>query len=195
MLGWFKSTGLGNRIGNGQGTYNLNGGLVTGMAGGFTSSGAISGLEVLGIAGTGVFNQTGGTNNATFALCVGGFLGTSSGDGIQLPDNASTHNTSAGVGIYNLSGGLLQAAGPTGYGGEYIGLSQHGTVNQTNGTNIATSLTLGANATYNFNGGLLQTNLIQGASGFNFNAGTLQAGPNGLAILHPSQSARTSTAW
>ena len=91
----------------------------------------------------------------------------------------------AGVGIYNLSGGLLQATGPTGYGGEYIGLTQHGTVNQTNGSNIATTLTFGANGRYNLNGGLLQTNLLQGGSTFYFNAGTLQAGPGGLSNCVP----------
>ena len=52
-----------------MGTYNLNGGLLTGGPNTGMTSG---GLEIVGVAGTGIFNQTGGTNIATVDLDVGG---------------------------------------------------------------------------------------------------------------------------
>ena len=50
-----------------MGTYNLNGGLLTGSTGNAPTP---SGLEVVGVSGTGIFNQSGGTNLATdIPLC------------------------------------------------------------------------------------------------------------------------------
>ena len=64
------SGGNGNGYyGNGVGTYNLNSGLLTGDP---TSTSTISGIEVVGVCGTGTFNQSGGTNCANGGLWVGG---------------------------------------------------------------------------------------------------------------------------
>ena len=98
MLGWYsgKQTTQKGYLGNGVGTYNLNGGLLTGG----NPSATYSGYEVVGVSGTGIFNQTGGTNLVSNKLDVGGTQNW--GSLFAMPFNP-------GYGVYNLSGGLLNA--------------------------------------------------------------------------------------
>ena len=68
LIGWYSGQqhpGTGSTIyeGTGVGTYNLNGGLLTG---GPVGSGSIG--EFVGVGSTGTFSQTGGTNALTGAL-------------------------------------------------------------------------------------------------------------------------------
>jgi hypothetical protein len=70
---------LGNRAG-GQGEYDLSGGTLT------------AGSELIGVAGSGVFKQTGGTNSASVAITIGNSQG--------------TFNT---YGAYTMTGGTLTA--------------------------------------------------------------------------------------
>ena len=59
---------LGRHLGNGVGTYNLNGGLLTG---GTFSDQNHYGTEYLGIGGTAIFNESGGTNSFPGYVFVG----------------------------------------------------------------------------------------------------------------------------
>ena len=180
LLGWYSgnnaSTGAAY-CGNGVGTYNLTGGTLTGGNGNTT----FGGYEVVGVAGTGVFNQKGGENYVTNELDIAG--DTSLASLVQLPINA-------GSGVYNLSGGLLHYQTNASCTGLYIGVTGTGIFNQTGGTHLASlGVVLGGdgtgtgNGTYNLQGGLLQTVYIGGPNGgggpatFNFTGGTLQAAP------------------
>ena len=133
----------------GSGTYNLSGNGLLSASG-----------ENVGMNGTGTFTQSGGTNNISSTLYVGG----------------SYYSEIGGSGTYNLSGnGLLSASG------ENVGMNATGTFTQSGGTNT-TNLTLGTEAgsggTYNLNGGLLILSSLSQGSGsaaFNFSGGTLQA--------------------
>ena len=196
LLGWYSGRVAPNSTfsGNGVGSYTLNGGLLTGSYVGINS---FSGLEVVGVAGTGIFNQTGGTNQAFGSLNVGGGQTSSNQSIFSMP-------TEPGYGTYSLSGGLLT----TGTGSfENVGFSGTGIFTQTAGTNVTGAIYLAGNAynvnpsnahlgenatpgTYNLNGGLLQTgNIYVGGGGvsgysagvatFNFTGGTLQAAPAG----------------
>ena len=111
------------------GTYNLSGGLLTGGP----MNSCIGGFEVIGMYGTGIFNQTGGTNNVTTRLWVGG----GSGNCWAYPRLPAPQNDTPN-GIYNLSGGLLVDVGFPGYG-EMIGEAGTGIFTQTGGTNITIS--------------------------------------------------------
>ena len=108
-----------------SGTYTLQSGILNTLN-----------KQTIGIGGTGLFNQTGGSNTIDNVLYLGGNTG--------------------GVGTYNLNGGHLQADE------ERIGENGTGIVNQLpNSTNlINTKLTLGYNSgssgTYNMKGGYLQ---------------------------------------
>ena len=185
LLGFYYSGPLEQKsryVGNGVGTYNLTGGLLDGGPG----NTAVGGLEIVGVSGTGTFNQSGGTNIASLGLYVGGSW---TGSIQNLP-------TIGGSGVYTLSGGLLTtyAGGPN---FEAIGQAGTGIFTQTGGTNLTATVTLSGNAqgtkpgnnaeyatpgTYNLQGGLLQTNSIVisplfydgGATNFNFSGGTLQ---------------------
>ncbi len=85
-------------------------------------------------------------------------------------------------GALNLSAGSLSVAtSPT--GNEYVGWAASGVFNQSGGTNVTYSVSLGfvsgSSGTFNLNGGLLVLKGIQsgnGAVAFNFNSGVLQAG-------------------
>ena len=148
----------------GVGTYNLSGGLLTGgpnPVGGMY--GTQGGNEFLGVSGTGIFNQTGGTNNCS-ALDVGSV------------NDASMFMTGGwpnggGRGIYTLSGGLListnVSVGSEGYINNGVIPVFAGTFTQTGGTSKTQDLQLGdiyngtdCKATYNLCGGLLQTPAI-----------------------------------
>ena len=179
--------------GNGVGTYNLQAGLLDG--GGTAAIGQdVGGYEIIGFGGTGTFNQSGGTNNATTALYVGG-------DAANL--FAVSNWARGGSGTYNLTGGIVDVpvvpAGQSGISGaEYLGNGGTGQFNQSGGTNMTPSIYFGGStviynpgiqsghqgwATYNLSGGLLQTGDISlyfvaaQASNctFNFTGGTLQA--------------------
>ena len=71
FLGWYNgdqksgTSTPGGAFGNAVGTYNLNGGLLTG--GGAVGFGT-GGIEVIGVAGTGIFNQNAGTNDCSTVL-------------------------------------------------------------------------------------------------------------------------------
>ena len=118
--------------------------------------------ETIGYAGTGEFNQTGGTNTITSTLRLG--------------------NDSGSIGMYNLSGGDLSA------NYEFIGLGGTGVFTQTGGTNSVSNLIIGdrnlqsgtwynGNGTYNLRGGNLDItgNITNGAGQgyFNIDGGTL----------------------
>ena len=102
LLGWYNGksniASVKGYYGYGLGTYNLNGGLLTGGAGSGTYP---SGLEIVGVAGPGFFNQSGGTNNRTSFLNVGGPIGSGRSSAGPYPDSAD--------GSYTLSGGMLDA--------------------------------------------------------------------------------------
>ena len=131
--------------------------------------------------GTGIFTQTGGTNNCH------GYLNIASAGG------SSFNWGSGGQGYYNLSGtGLL-----TGASNEHVGQSGVGVFTQTGGTNATQSLAVGGSGayrgTYNLNGGLLQLSQGLSASGnyaFNFTAGTLQA-TGAMNVATPLNGAAT----
>lgn len=121
-----------------------------------------------GTTASGTVNQTGGTVTQTSTTAgffsIGGRLETTS---------------VSGVGVYNLSGGVLNAAGSIRVGG-----GGAGTFNQNGGTVICgVDVNLarfgGAQGTYNLNGGTLRTarvtsSAIAGAT-LNLNGGVLQA--------------------
>ncbi len=107
-----------------------------------------AGTEIIGNAGTGIFNQTGGTHTVAGTLTLG--------------DQAGSNGT------YNLSGAGSLSAGP-----EIIGNAGTGTFNQTGGTHtVAGTLTLGdqagSNGTYNLSG----TGSLTAGSEIIGNAGT-----------------------
>ena len=158
----------------GNGTYNLSGGLLTG-----NGNSPAGGEELVGMGGTGTFNQTGGTNNPYAFFNVAG-NGTSS---ISTP-------LTGGLGFYKLSSGLLTMSAHYNY--EEVGTLGTGVFTQTGGTNSCYSLQLGnldniagSHGTYNLDGGVLQVStlrpeganlsLSQEVMNFNFTAGTLQA--------------------
>ena len=156
----------------------------------------MSGFEVIGCAGTGIFNQTGGTNSATSYLCVGGC--TNWGQGFVNNDEF----VNAASGVYNLSGNSSLLTCPN--EPEYICVAGTGIFNQTGGTNVAGGISLGGQAstypssggnvtintpgTYNLYGGLLRTTGIgnnQGSNLFNFSGGTIQPGLLGVDSTAP----------
>ena len=113
--------------------------------------------EFIGFSGTGVFNQTGGTNTCNGNFNIAG-------------DSQSEYTSKAsGNGIYNLSKGLLSVTPMAEWVGD-VGVE----LDQTGGTNTTYDLYVGGgvSGTYNLNAGLLQTNFIHAAGGtFNFTAG------------------------
>ena len=113
ILGWtsgyqagtsyFSSPATGY-FGNAVGTYNLNGGILTGS---YTTTG-VGGEECVGVGGTGIFNQSGGTNIASDGL----YVGVAQMPGL-VPNGGKTPNgVWGGNGQYNLSAGLLQVPYP-----------------------------------------------------------------------------------
>ena len=152
---------------------------------------AISGQEIVGVSGTGIFNQTGGTNMALGGLNVGGLQ--PGGTNFNVPINP-------GYGTYSISSGLVS----TGTNIELVGNHGTGIFTQTGGTSLTPVLYLAGNTTivstankqtfgvptpgtYNLGGGLFQTGIIavgqgntsyaSGVATFNFTGGTLQAAP------------------
>ena len=176
-------------LGQAMGTYNLNGGLLTGGTTGWNGTNE-SGFEVVGCGGTGIFNQSGGTNIASETLCVGGCG--NYGQGIFV----NPYSTAA-YGTYSLSNGLLSTPSLT------VGAAGTGIFTQTGGINQAGVVTLGGvnlpvsgaavstPGTYNLYGGLLQSGYMNldwnstAPTTFNFTGGTLQAASGGLMIALP----------
>ena len=178
-----------NAMGTG-GTYNLSGGAIS----------TIEGLEAVGYKSVGTFNQSGGTNDASYLTVAENATGTYTLSGGTLSilnyENvgqaaAGTFNHTGGTnkagfelnlgglasstGTYSLSGtGILSAAS------EYIGFAGPGTFTQTGGSNSTEILQLDR-GTYNLSGtGVLTVSgklVISNLSGnsFNFNGGTINA--------------------
>jgi hypothetical protein len=126
------------------GTYNLSG----------TAALSVNAHEYIGDSGTGIFNQTGGTNT----LAAGKIL--------LLGVNAT------GTGTYNLSGGTLA-------GDEIVvGSSGTGTLNILgNGTAYTNLLRINSASAVNLNGGTLRFGGVIGAGGvskINYTSGTIQ---------------------
>jgi hypothetical protein len=121
---------LGNQA-TGNGTYNLSG---SGVLNATNANARI----IVGAAGTGTFNQTGGSATA-YGLSVG--------------------NNSGGSGSYTLDSGSLTVTGTTGFGGSIVGASGTGVFTQNGGTHNTTFMVVGnnsgGNGTYNLNGGNL----------------------------------------
>ncbi len=128
-------SGGGGTFSLGSGSYNLSGGSLS-----------VGGDEFIGINGTGVFSQSGGTHTVSGGLYLADFSGAS--------------------GTYNLSGGSLAVGGD-----EYIGYAGTGTFTQSGGTNAITgNLSVGAavgSGTYVLLGGSATVggNYTQGANG------------------------------
>jgi hypothetical protein len=114
-----------------QGLYNLSGGILTAIGSeerAETASMDIGGPEFVGVSGTGLFNQTGGTNTLSPTSEESGlaqlFLGLNAGS----------------TGTYLLSGtGSLAVQGT-----EFIGYGGVGVFNQTGGTNTLTEVKSGS---------------------------------------------------
>ena len=112
----------------GSGTFNLSG------------SGLFSaGEEWIGYSGTGNFSQSGGTNNVTIILQLGG-------------------NGATGSGTYNLSGSGLLSAPSESIGSIYN--SGTGNFTQSGGTNTVSQLTVASGSKYALAGGVLQGNIL-----------------------------------
>ena len=105
----------------GYGIYNLSAGLVT------TPHTAIGGLMTVGAAGTGTFNQSGGTAIFPTTITLGGQASYRK----SVPDGYTSNGTRYTTGTYNLSGGLLQTGG---FGLGVFGRSDLAVFNFTGGT-------------------------------------------------------------
>ena len=135
---------LGYNVG-GIGTYNLSGGTLTAAKN-----------EIVGDAGTGFFNQTGGSNKI------------SGGHHLYLANDAS--NISPTGGTYTLSAGTLEVNG----GNEYVGYNRVGAFIQSGGTNTVTGdiyvgFNTGSSGTYNQTGGMTTCNYLQVGNGLSTN--------------------------
>jgi autotransporter-associated beta strand protein len=142
------------------GTLNMAGSATLTMNQFFIGSANAAGSTAMGIV-----NQTGGTitevGTAVGAFSIGGRTSTS------------------GVGVYNMSGGIVTANAGVRVGGTGVGTlnMNGGTFNALGGINIARIA--GSFGTNNLNGGTLATYNVASSTGtnaiFNFNGGTLKA--------------------
>ena len=131
--------------------------------------------EFVGYSGTGVFNQSGGTNTLSSTTAF-----------FEVGDNVGA------TGTYNLSGtGTL-----TSNSSEYVGYFSTGNFNQTGGTNTTTqNLTLGVVAgstgSYNISAGSLSVgnNLVVGSAG----TGTMTIGTGGSVYVTNDLSINSSS--
>ncbi|MBI2826216.1 MAG: PEP-CTERM sorting domain-containing protein [Planctomycetia bacterium] len=131
------------------GTYNLSG-----------SGTLAASFEVVGSSGTGIFNQTGGSNATTGAgnnLVLGYFAGS--------------------TGTYTISGGTLSVGSDL-----FVGNSGTGTLNiQGNGSASTNVLSINSASAVNLNGGTLRFNTVGGTGGLsrlNYTAGKIQLAGN-----------------
>lgn len=138
-----------------NGTYNLSN---TGSLSGNYSSGF---YEYVGYSGSGAFNQSGGTNTATFL-----FVGSNNGSN----------------GAYNLNAGSLGAREG------YVGYAGTGTFTQSGGTNAMSDLYLGSmsggNGTYNLNAGNLTVGFNEYVGGSGMGAFNQSGGTNTTSFLY-----------
>lgn len=150
------------RLSGSNGTYNLDGGILT-----------VNGGNIQNGAGTSTLNISNGT------LTVGGGNGSISVGNLVLGSitGSNVNYALTSTGLYQ---GVNKVAGALTTGNLVIGKDGAGTFTQTNGANMTTgTVTLAANAgssgTYNLNGGSLHAANITVNSGgtFNFNGGTL----------------------
>ncbi len=133
------------------GTYNLSG------TGRLSAKSEYVGYRTFGHGGTGTFNQTGGTNTASFKLNIGHGFGSNGTYNLSGTGNVSAPYLSIGVygtGTFTQTGGTVSSNMLT------IGGFKSGTFNQTRGANtIADTLSIGgvyySEATYNLSGGTL----------------------------------------
>lgn len=149
-------------IGASVGTLNISSGTLT------ANAFFVGSANAAGSTASGTVNQTGGTvtqiNTAVGECVIGGRAQTTS---------------IAGVGVYNMNGGVFTPNGNVRLGAAGIGtLNQNaGTINAILGVNIARLP--GSIGTNNLNGGTLATFNMTSSQGtnavFNFNGGTLQA--------------------
>ena len=174
ILGWtsgyqasnaYLSSPATGYFGSAVGTYNLNGGILTGN---YTTSG-VGGEECVGIGGTGIFNQSGGTNVANAGL----YVGVSGMPGL-MPNSGKTPNgVWGGNGQYNLVSGLLQV--PDAIRGELIGSGAKGTFTQSGGINQTISIGLGnANQTSGWTGSGTGHNFYWTPGVYNLEGGFLE---------------------
>jgi hypothetical protein len=135
-----------------MGTYNLVNGSLTNVT---TGAGA---SEYIGYGGYGVFNQSGGKNNA-YALILGGI------------------STSPGLGIYNLSGGTLTVCCSDEQIG--VGTDTANAFNQSGGTNTTQTIVVGnsGDGTYSLSAGTLKVgNLTLGTGSGTISGAFVQSG-------------------
>jgi hypothetical protein len=164
--GVFTQTG-GTHTLNGTGYNGLYLGYNPGSFGTYTLSGTgnltVNGYEAVGTYGYGNFIQTAGTHaiNGTAGLYIG--------------------NGSGGGGTFTLSGGTLSLTNAT----EYVGYSEVGVFNQTNGAHSAGGISVGTNpggfGTFTLNGGTVSSVTVSigqngGAGTFVQNAGSHSTG-------------------
>ncbi len=164
----YVGTGIFGSGGATTGTYTLSGGSIYSIR-----AGEATGAETIGDSGAhGTFNQTGGENDCNNGVFIGSNVAWRY-DKISMP---------GAVGVYNLSGGVLNTSGDaiqgySGDGGEVVGDSGgRGTFNQTGGQNIATDgglavgsdiygAGLGGIGVFNLGGGSLTASGLPGAVG------------------------------
>ena len=121
--------------------------------------------EYVGDAGSGFFNQTGGTNTVS-----------GSGNNLYIGYNSGLAGLDAVYGTYTLSAGTLSVSTGT----EYVGYESNptfstGVFNQSGGTNTAGTLVLYLGSTYALIGGVLSCNTseyLYGWGGINQTGGT-----------------------
>ena len=147
-----------------KGTYNLSG---TGLL--------CATSETIGYSGSGIVNQTSGTNTIAYS--------SSGNNGLILGLNAGSKGTYNLIGEGQLNGNV--------FGNETIGSSGTGIFNQSAGINTLTAGTLylglnaGSSGTYNLTGGILIASSISkglGTAAFNFGGGTLQLQGTDISI-------------
>jgi len=179
----FNQSGGNNTI-NGQvglGLGEQSGSTGMYLLGGTGSLSVTAGNELVGVSGTGIFNQSGGSNTVVGGLDLGYQTG--------------------GSGAYTLSGtGALSVTAAAGAAGETIGYNGSGTFTQTGGTNTATGVfylgyQTGSSGTYTLSstGSLSNTGNeyvgYNGIGNFNQSGGTNTiAGGNSLLIGQNSGS-------
>lgn len=158
-------------VGSSMGTLNIqdNASLTV-------SSFYVGSANAAGSTASGTVNQTGGTVNQT-----------STATGVFTIGGRAETTSVGGVGIYNMSGGVLNAATAIRLGG-----SGAGTFNQSGGTvNCGVDINLarftGASGTYNLNGGTLRTARVTSSTGANailsLNGGTLVAREDNTSLI------------
>jgi fibronectin-binding autotransporter adhesin len=142
-------------------SYLLSGGTLT------------TGETQIGNAGTGMFEQTGGSQSVTGSGNNQISLGLNGGSGTYVLSNGSLLDSDLAVG-YSGNGATV---------GTGLFVQQGGTVN-TDGVELGVNS--GSAGTYSLEGGTLTTTIVIGGSGtstFHFNGGTLQAKENTTGFL------------